>query len=427
MRKTAVLLTLFCGSLFAQTRPVPRTLVIRDVTVIDCTGAKPQPGMTVVVRGNRIAAIRKAANLGVPKGGRVVDGRGKYLIPGLWDMHGHLTDAGEGALAQLIENGVTGVRDLGGDLELVRRWRGEIEQGKRIGPHIVAAGPLLDGPTEAKWHIVARNEAEARELVRTIKARGADFVKTHNALPKEAFFAAADEAKKQGIPIAVHLSREVTIEQASDAGVNSLEHVEMLVQSALVQQDKATKALADKQRLEAAFDALEGERGAVLWALLAKNHTWFVPTMVAYERGFVLWSNKPEAMLKRRPVHWRQIDLVGAMHKAGVKVMAGSDFSDWALVPGVDLHNELALLVEAGFSPMEALQAATLLPAQFLGKTAESGTVERGKMADLVLLDMDPLESISHTRKIHAVIVGGRFLPIREMRDAMLQPRGRKH
>jgi imidazolonepropionase-like amidohydrolase len=158
-----------------------------------------------------------------------------------------------------------------------------------------------------------------------------------------------------------------------------------------------------------------------------KNGTYFVPTMVAYERGFVLWSNKPEAMMKRRPVHWRQIDVVAAMHKAGVKIMAGSDFSDWATVPGVDLHNELALLVEAGFSPLEALQSATLLPAEFLGRSRDLGTVEPGKVADLVLLDMNPLETISHTRKIYAVVLGGKYLPIQATREKMMQAAWRGH
>ena len=409
------------GAWLLSGQSAPTAMVIRDVTVIDCTGAQPQAELSVVIADGRISQIGKAADVKVPEGARVIDGKGKFLIPGLWDMHGHLTDAGEGAIAQLIENGVTGVRDLGGDLDLVMRWRSEIEQGKRIGPHILAAGPLLDGPTEARWHVVAKDEAEARQLVRSIKGRGADFVKIHTNLSRESFLAAADEARKQGIPLAVHLPREVSAAEASDAGASSLEHVEMLVQSALAQQDKETKALPDQQRLDAAFEALDGEEGAAVWAALARNGTYYVPTMVAYERGFVLWSNKPEAMLKRRPVHWRQIDLVAAMHKAGVKVMAGSDFSDWALVPGVDLHNELALLVEAGLSPMEALQAATSVPAAFLGRANELGTIEVGKRADLVLLDMDPLQNISHTRKIRAVIVGGKYVDVARLREEMTQ------
>ena len=419
MRKSLLpVVVLLCGSVWAQSRG-GRPLVIREVTVIDCTGAAPQAEMTVVVRDGRIAEIGKAADVKAPKGAQVVEGKGKFLIPGLWDMHGHLTDAGEGALAQLIENGVTGVRDMGGDLKVVQRYRSEIEQGRRIGPHILAAGPLLDGPTESKWHVVAKNEAEAREFVRSLKAQGADFVKIHMNLSREAFLAAVDEAKKQGLPVAAHLPKAVRMTEASDAGVASLEHIEMAVQDALIQQDKATKALSDKERLDAAFAVLNGEQGAAWWAKLVKNGTYYVPTMVAYERGFVLWSNKPEAMMKRRPLHWQQMDLVGAMHKAGVKVMTGTDFSDWATVAGVDLHNELALLVEAGFSPMEALRAATALPAEFLGKSKELGTVERGKVADLVLLDADPLESISQTRKIRAVIVGGKYVDVMGKREAM--------
>jgi len=403
------------GDCFGQSPRSGKILVLRSVTVIDGTGAAARPETTVVVQNGRITKIGKASEVVAPKSAQSIDGIGKFLIPGLWDMHGHLTDAGEGALAQLVENGVTGVRDLGGDLERVRAWRADIEAGKRVGPHIVAAGPLLDGPTEAKWHVVAKNEAEARELVRTIKASGADLLKTHMNLSKEAFLAAVDEAKKLGLPIAVHKPSEMTIAEVSNAGASSLEHVEMLLHSELYGEDDPAKSFDE------AFARLEGEKGAALWAKLAKNGTYFVPTLVAYERGFVLWSNKPEAMLKRRPIHWRGLDLIGAMHRAGVKILAGTDFSDWAVVPGVDLHNELALLVEAGFSPMEALQAATLRPAEFLGRSKELGTIEEGKIADLVLLDMDPLESISHTRKIRAVVLGGRYVDVVKMRDELMR------
>ena len=417
MRKAfLVLLSIaWAGNCSGPPRDAGDVLVIRNVTVIDATGAPAKPEMTVVVRDGRIAKIGKAGEVVAPEAARVIDGSGKFLIPGLWDMHGHLTDAGEGAIAQLVENGVTGVRDLGGDLERVRAWRTEIEAGKRLGPHIVTAGPLLDGPTEAKWHVVAKNEAEARELVRTIHAGGADFLKTHMNLSKATFLAAVDEAKRLGMPIAVHKPSEMTIAEASDAGANSLEHVEMLLHSELVGEDDPAKSFDE------AFAKLNGEKGAALWAKLAKNGTYFVPTLVAYERGFVLWSNKPEAMLKRRPIHWQGLDVIGAMHRAGVKILAGTDFSDWALVPGVDLHNELALFVEAGFSPMEAIQAATLRPAELLGRSRELGTIEEGKLADLVLLDMDPLESISHTRKIRAVVLRGTYVDFVRMRDEMVR------
>jgi imidazolonepropionase-like amidohydrolase len=381
-------------------------LAISHVTVIDCTGAAARPDMTVLVSGNRIGAVGTAADVPVPPGTETVDGTGKFLIPGLWDMHGHLTDATESAFPLLIMNGVTGVRDMGGELDQIDRWRTEIDRGERIGPHIVRAGPFVDGPNEAPHHLTIRTPEEARRIVHELKGKGVDFIKVHNALPRDAFFALMDEARKEHIPVAVHLPKEVTAAEASEAGAVSLEHIEMLGQSALLRKDATAKTVKD------AVAENEGPLGQQTFATFVKNGTWYVPTLVAYERGFVLWSNNPRALVPRLEIHRRQVALVGAMHKAGVRIMAGSDFSDWALVPGVDLHNELALLVEAGFSPMEALQAATLSPAEFLGMRDSLGTVEAGKIADLVLLDANPLESISHTRKINAVVLGGRLLPI---------------
>jgi imidazolonepropionase-like amidohydrolase len=260
-----------------------------------------------------------------------------------------------------------------------------------------------------------RTPNEARQAVRDLKAKGVDFIKVHNALPPDAFFALMDEARKEHIPVAVHLPKGVSSAEASDAGVASLEHIETINESALWRKGATAKTV------EQAVDENLGPAGQKLFQRFARNGTWYVPTLVAYERGFMLWSNDPEALKPRMDVQAKQITLVGMMHKAGVKIMAGSDFSDWAMVPGVDLHNELALLVEAGFTPLEALQAATLNPAKFLGKTDTYGTIQVGRAADLVLLDMNPLEDISHTRKIHAVVVGGKFFPLASIRAQSLQ------
>jgi imidazolonepropionase-like amidohydrolase len=159
-----------------------------------------------------------------------------------------------------------------------------------------------------------------------------------------------------------------------------------------------------------------GAAGDSIWATLVRNGTYYVPTLVAYERGFVLWGSDTTKVAIRSRTHAQHMGLIKSMHRAGVQIMAGSDFSDWALVAGVDLHNELALLVESGFTPMEAIQAATVKPANFLGMADSLGTIEVGKVADLVLLDADPLEDISHTRKIRAVVVGGRLVPVAELR-----------
>ena len=390
-------------------------LAITHVTVIDCTGAAPQPNSTVMVSNGHISMVGPSDRAVIPVGTRVVDGSGKFLIPGLWDMHGHLTDATEDAFPLLIMNGVTGVRDMGGDLAQIDRWRSEIDKGSRVGPHIIRAGPFVDGPKQGVSNrLTVRTPEEARQAVHNLKAKGVDFIKVHNALPPEAFFALMEEARKEHIPVAIHLPKDVSSAEASDAGAASLEHIETINESALWRKGATAKTV------EQAVDENLGPAGQELFQRFVKNGTWYVPTLVAYERGFVLWSDDPESLKPRLDVHEKQIELVRMMHKAGVPIMAGSDFSDWALVPGIDLHNELALLVEAGFSPMEALQAATLNPAKFLGKTDTFGTIQVGRVADLVLLNANPLEDISHTRKIHAVVLGGKFYPLANVRAQSL-------
>jgi imidazolonepropionase-like amidohydrolase len=402
-----------CLSAFAQ-KDAP--LAITQITVIDCSGAPAQPNATVVIADGRITTVGPSDALKIPAGARVIDGTGKFLIPGLWDMHGHLTDATEDAFPMLIMNGVTGVRDMGGDLAQLDRWRTEINSGLRVGPHILRAGPFVDGPKEGVTNrLTVRTPEEARRAVHDLKAKGVDFIKVHNALPPDAFFALMDEAHKENLPVAVHLPKNVSSAEASDAGVASLEHVETLYENALWRKGATAKTV------EQGVEEILGPTGQELFQRFVKNGTWYVPTLVAYERGFVLWSNDPEALKPRLNIHEKNIEVIRMMHNAGVPIMAGSDFSDWALVPGVDLHNELTLLVEAGFTPMEALQAATLNPAKFFGKTDVYGTVQAGRAADLVILDMNPLEDISHTRKIHAVVLGGKFYPLASMRAQSLQ------
>jgi len=383
------------------------SLAITDVTVIDCSGAAARPESTVLIADGRITEVGPSANVEIPAGARVAAGRGRFLIPGLWDMHGHLTDATEDALALLLMNGVTGVRDLGGDLALLDRWRAEIETGSRAGPRIVRAGPFVDGPKEGVTNrLTVTSPDGARRAVHEVKASGVDFIKVHNALPREAFFALMAEARSENVPVAVHLPAGVSSAEASDAGAASLEHIETINESAIWQPAATVTTVED------AVEANLGQAGQALFELLARNGTWYVPTLIAYERGFVLWSDDPEALRPRLDIHRKQIGLVGMMHRAGVPIMAGSDFSDWGMVPGVDLHNELALLVEAGLSPLEALQTATLNPAKFLGLSHSIGLIQDGYAADLVLLDANPLENISHTRKINAVVSKGTFHPL---------------
>jgi imidazolonepropionase-like amidohydrolase len=382
-------------------------LAITHITVIDCTGAAPKPNSTVLVANGRIVSVTASDSIPIAAGTRVIDGTGKFLIPGLWDMHGHLTDATADAFPLLIMNGVTGVRDVGGDLTQIDRWRAEIESGSRVGPHIFRAGPFVDGPKPtARNRLTVRTPDEARQAVHQLKAKGVDFIKVHNKLTRESFFALMNEARKEHVPVAVHLPQGVSSAEASDSGAASLEHIEMINESAILRPGATAKTVME------AVDENLGPAGQALFERFAKNGTYYDPTLVAYERGFVLWSNKPEALKPRLEVHRKQVEQVAMMHRAGVQILAGTDFTDWGQVPGIDLHNELALFVEAGFTPLEALQTATLNPAKLLGRAETFGTIQPGRVADMVILNMNPIEDISHTRKINAVVLRGRYFPV---------------
>lgn len=417
----------------------PASLALTNVTIIDTTGRQPGRRATVVIRGERISEIGPP-DAPVPEGAEVVDGADKFLLPGLWDMHMHLSYMTEHSLPLLIANGVTGVRDMGGDLEQIDRWREDINAGARIGPRIVRAGPVLDGPRpeEAKFRLIVKNPAEARDTVAMLKKRGVDLIKVYHFLSRDSYFAIADEAKKQGIPFAGHIPNGVAPREAAEAGQRSLEHVTVLLQALIALEKKEGRT--SKELTAAAFDALEGETGAALSAAMVKNGAWHTPTLVLAQSFLLraelaakpddrrkymapevkeLWdknnpvpaSVSPEEMAERKQGLQRMVGIVGRMHRAGVPMLAGTDPPTRDVFPGFSLHDELGLLVQAGLTPLQALQAGTLNAAKCLGLADSHGTVEKGKVADLLLLDADPVSDIANTQKIAAVIWGGKILP----------------
>jgi imidazolonepropionase-like amidohydrolase len=440
-------------------------LVLQHVTVIDGTGRAPQPDQTVVIVGNRITAIGPPGRTKFDKSARVIDARGKFLIPGLWDMHVHL--AGVSAdpswskntlLPLLLANGITGTRDMGGDLDVLLSWKRDIESGKLLGPHIVASGPWLAGrgkKTPEQYPVA--NAEEARVAVRDLKQRGADFIKVISMPSREAFFAVAEEAKKQNISFAGHLPFEVGAAEASNAGMRSIEHFlySGFALSFSSKEEELRKRLVEAERTgdSAAWETIaheadltySTEKAATLFQTLKKNGTWITPTIAALDiashpeawklddpnldfvPGFLAkeWRSsinndrmkKHAAWLGRQAVNDGK--LAGELHRGGIPLLVGSDSLDPFVFPGDSLHRELAEFVQAGFTPMEAIQAATRGAAQFLGREKEFGTVESGKTADLVLLDANPVENIANTRKILAVIRDGNYLD-RAALDAML-------
>lgn len=273
-----------------------------------------------------------------------------------------------------------------------------------IGPQIFRVGPILNGKAFGPAQVAVTTDVEARAAVRLLKQVGVDAIKLHRALPREAYLALADEARKQPIPFVGHVPPWITIEDAADAGQASIEHMETLLdRSAPVNTASAP----------------------VLFARLAKNNTACTPVLVAF-RGSAeaanidstLGAKVSEIASGRKRIFNEFLELVDLMNRAGVNLMAGTDLGVRWISPGQSLHEEIGYLFDAGLTPMQALQAATRNPARFLGVNA--GTVERGKLANLVLLDANPLEDIRNTRRIHGVVLNGKYFD-RAQLDTLLK------
>ncbi len=425
--------------------PGQKVLVFTHVTVIDATGAPAKPDMTVVIKGGRIAALGKTANLDVPENAHVVDATGKFLIPGLWDMHAHLQDVGLGKsyLALFIANGVTGVRVMSGREEY-HEWHKDILAEKLIGPRMVI-GSFIVGPMPENLHDLG-NAEEGRQLVRDLKKQGWAFVKLLNYILRDVYFAIADEAKKQGIPFVGHVPISVTAAEASDAGQRSVEHILTDIIPACSTSDecelktefRAAWSAESPDSIRLLTNSSYSERKAMeLFARFVKNKTWVCPTLLAQHGALSLDKDdsRQDPRLKYIPPgtreFWRnhictalatgeartdfeklsrmQLKIVGDMKLAGVGLLAGTDTPLPYCFPGFGLHDELQLLVRAGLSPMEALRTATYNPAKCLDKLDSMGTIERGKVADLVLLDANPLQDIRNTQRIAAVVFRGKI------------------
>jgi imidazolonepropionase-like amidohydrolase len=440
--RTLLFAAFVCAACWAQAPAPP--LIIEDVTVIDATGAPPQPHRTVIVQDGRIKGIYKTKR--VPKGALHVNGAGKFLIPGLWDMHVHTVFGDwfprgrEIALPLFIANGVTGVRDMGGELDVLQQWRREIAAGTLVGPRMVIAGPMLDGPQPRfPSSIAIATPEDGRRAVDDLKRRGVDFIKLQSLIPRDAVFAIADEANKQRIPFVGHVPDAVRASEASNAGQKSFEHLIGIFEGSSPLEDEFLKGPKTETKFLATFDPARASR---LFALLAKNRTWQCPTLV-WERGGNLIDQTDfvhDSRARYVPAYWRdvtwkrftdeirqgfntddlptrqrfvarELEVVKTMHDAGIPFLAGTDTAPGVYIfPGFSLHEELQRFVAAGFTPMEALQTATLNPATFLGIANRLGTVEKGKIADLVLLDADPLVDIRNTQRISAVTLNGRYL-----------------
>jgi hypothetical protein len=412
-------------------------IAVQNVTIIDATGASERPGMTVLIAGNRILKISRTQKIKLAKDVRIVDGSGRYLIPGLWDMHIHPYEGKDirwkQFMALFIANGITNVRVMFG-LPKFHQWREEISSGQLIGPRMIIASPRPPEFTSAE---------QGRQFVQKSKNEGADFMKIlSDDLPRDVYYAIADEAQKQGIPFAGHVPYAVSASEASDAGQLSLEHKYAVSIPCDEREETIRKKLMDidsfRDRVKALADIrYDDQRAKELFSRLVANRTFLCPTLVvwndpAYRDKAEMADDPRLAFCPSELRNWfknmgdRLIDdevvaglrricsgsreLVGAVNRAGVKILAGTDSGSVPFVlQGFSLHDELQLLVESGLSPMEALQTATKNAAECAGRQDSLGTVEEGKIADLILLEGNPLSSIANTKKISSVFFNGQY------------------
>jgi imidazolonepropionase-like amidohydrolase len=455
-----LLIMIFPTLIFAQAnQPVQnRPLVFRNATLIDMRSEKPRAGMTVLISDNRIAKIGR--NIKIPKNAEVVDASGKFLMPGLWDNFTYTLNAvkeGFPYFEMMVAHGVTGVRDSGTHMDLAEaeRLQNDIVAGRVLAPSLFYSGRYVNGANMSELALRDRpsfqsgNADEAVRHVETLARSGVDYISIGHYLPPEYVPAVAAAAKKFKLPVLSYVVYGYG--KASDLGVNCIEHFADLDRSVSTMREEYFALYRDGRRnsmtteeSRAFIDRLIDSRDQPFYEAtlrtLANNKTC-VATNFA---GFGLGSNKFDLtdLSRRRFKTKKQLEQLDAaikelerkpggkhtkghlqniynLHKAGVPLLAGTQSAMSYASPGTWLHDELYYFVQAGLSPFEALKTATVNPARFMRREKDLGTIETGKLADLVLLDANPLTDISNTRKINAVVVNGRYLS-RESLDKML-------
>lgn len=423
--------------------PKRKSIAIESVAVVDVVRGEVVSPRTVLIVDGRIETIGEPAAITIPPGAVRIEGNGRYLIPGLVDMHVHLFNnaskrpPNDWALPLFVANGVTGVRDMrtdARDMPTVEGvWNFKAARGETIAPRVLAAGAPVSGPV-------------SRQMVREAKERGSDFIKIFSNVRERDWRAILDEARTAGLPVCGHVPAEVSVLEAATAGQRSNEHLTQIFEACSPREkdwldtrktakDTELLRLRDGQEAEVlqTFDQNACDRTA---EALARTEQVQVPTLVLpyfesrgipknvqddpwwrylrpdeqarWERLFKEGYPRPGDKLAAR--RWdvsRQI--VKTLHRVGVRILAGTDAPMPQVYPGFSLHKELELLVEAGLSPADAVRAATVWPAEFLGLSESSGSVAAGKRADLLLLDGNPLADIRETQRIRAVILDGRL------------------
>ena len=449
-----ILLAIAVFAMAATTVRAQSPIVIRNVTTVDVQTGSVRPAQTVIIEGTRTKTMGEAAQLATPKGARIVDGTGKFLIPGLWDMHVHATGPGVDRLflPVLVANGVTGVREMFGTFRWYADARAMAKRGEIVMPRLVGSGHILDGKPQIWQSVEVADAAQARHAVDSLARGGAAFIKVYSRLTPDEFRAIADEAKKHNLSFAGHVPTLVSVDEALSLGMASIEHLQMFTTACSSQEEAFRSALLDAVASPKGWDSsgvisrlqlpmlrqtFDRERCTALAKRVAASNTWMVPTVVVlhstthlddpslrndprlqyipefFKTGwnpandFRFRAVTPEGWAARKRIFDEQLSILRILHDAGAKFLAGTDLSNPYLYPGFSLYDELTYLTKNGFSNLEALQTATINPARFLNATDSLGTIAEGTVADLVLLDANPLVDIANVARVHAVIANG--------------------
>lgn len=458
---TLLLLSFLTFSVSAQINKAP-DLAILNVNIVDVESGTVKEGMNVLIKGDRIDQVLPANDEEVQARFKV-DGKGKYLIPGLWDMHAHPDDPemwrmrpdedGRDLLMPLfVLYGVTGIRDMAGSLKVVKAWKEKMANRSLLGPAIFAAGPLIDGPNPM-WDgsIGIPSVKEVPKKVDSLIASGVDFLKIYSLLPDSIYLPLAKYANSKDFPFSGHVPQTVTNLMASESGISSLEHLldiplecssqEVNIRSGKIDYGDAQGRLERYiLRNQLIIDTYDATKAAKLYKAFVENDTWHTPTVSMWYKNawFEEERKKDQALYKYLPIYMQKywtpqvndhlkfrqkefleikrkqvehyLTIIGDMHKAGVKLLAGTDTGANPLCwPGLGVHLELEMFEKAGLSPGEALKTATVNPVQFLGIEEDYGSVSSGKFADMLLLTENPLVSISNTQEIAGVVKSGSF------------------
>jgi imidazolonepropionase-like amidohydrolase len=397
------------------------SIAIQDVSVIDVASGTARPHMTVVIDDGKISRVGLASSIQLPAATRIVSGKNKFLIPGLWDMHVHLYY--KQYLPLFVAFGVTGVQDMGSNFSQVRAWRDEIEKGSAIGPRILTSGPPVDGGSSDDPKLpllVARTADQARQAFDQLYKMDVDFIKVLSRLPRDAYFALAEQARHWDLRMVGHIPSNVTAQEAVEARQKSLEHMFGI-----------TKSVANEEQAAKFFEhcTLTGTRVSptlVLWLrmshiddtrLMNDPQLQIVPASIRST-----WPDVSDDPTSLKIQVWRIYRLVALAKRAKTEILAGTDTGDPYVIPGAALHDELEQLVHAGLTPRDALEAATLAPARFFEAETTMGAIEKSKLADMVLLDANPLDDIRNVRKVQGVFTHGRYYARKDL-DAILESR----